>query len=105
VITEPAHYSLEAAASSVNLVRGGTARITVNIKRAPGYHEAIRFSFEKLPPGLTSEECVSAPDATQAVITLHASAEAVVGRQRGIILGESASGESQEAAKISLVVD
>jgi hypothetical protein len=103
VVTEPAHYSLEAAASAVNLVRGGTAEVKVNIKRADDFAEPIRFSLENLPAGISADEAVSSK--TDVTITLRAAGDAEIGRQRVIILGRTNSGESQEAPRVNLVVD
>jgi len=103
VITEPAHYSLEAAASAVNLVRGGAARVNVNIKRAANFADAIKFSFENLPEGVVAEEASSST--AEAILTLRAAETAPTGRQRIIILGRTDSGETQEAPRITLVVD
>lgn len=106
VVTEAAHYSLEAAATSVNLVRGGTASVVVTIKRADGFVEPVAFSFENLPEGVTAEETVSAVGAGEASLVLRARPDTKAGRvARFLILGKAASGEVQEAAKIALVVD
>ena len=99
-------FLLEAEASTVPLVRGGSAEFNVSIQRTPGFHDSVDFSFENLPAGVTAHEVVSPPDATSVNIRLQAAKDAPPARSsRLAILGRSAGGQVQEAPKITVVVD
>jgi hypothetical protein len=103
VIEKPL-FALEAAVSTVNLVRGGAVEFAVNITRAEGFAEPVTFWFENLPEGVTAEETTAS--GSRAAVRLRAAADARTGRSaRVIILGKAAGGQVQAAPKISLVVD
>ena len=105
-VVEKPRFALEAASNNINLVRGGSAEVVVNIQRAAGFTEEIRFRIENLPPGITADPVTAAGDAARATLRLQASPEAPAGRApRVSILGSSADGEVQQAPRIGLVVD
>ena len=54
-VIEKPQFSLEAAAETVHLVRGGTAEFQVSISRADGFSEPLHFFYENLPPGVTAQ--------------------------------------------------
>ena len=55
VVAEKPQFSLEAAVTTLNLVKGGTAEFAVGINRAGNFAAPIRFLFENLPDGVTAE--------------------------------------------------
>jgi len=106
-VAEKPQFSLEAAATTINLVKGGAAEFTVGIKRAEGFSAPIRFSFENLPAGVTAENLTAAGFDNNVKIRLRASTEAVAGRYSRIaILGQAEpGGQIQEAPKIGVTID
>jgi hypothetical protein len=106
-VAEKPRFSLEAAVTTLNLVKGGTAEFVVGIKRAEGFTAPIVFSFENLPAGVTAENLTAGGFDSNAKIRLKASAEAVAGRYSRIaILGQAEpGGQIQEAPKIGITID
>jgi hypothetical protein len=103
-VAEKPQFGLEATLNNVNLVRGGTAEVSVQITRRAGHAAEIRFSAENLPDGVTLEPVTSSGDSV--TLRFRASAEARLGRSpRVAILGTTSDGHVQEAPRISVVVD
>ena len=107
VVAEKPQFSLEAAVTTVNLVKGGTAEFVVGIKRAGGFTSAIRFSFENLPDGVTAENLRAGDMDDSVKIRLRASAETRAGRYSRIaILGQAEpGGQIQEAPRVGVTID
>ena len=105
-VVEKPQFSLEAAVTTLDLVKGGTAEFVVGIKRAENFASPIRFSFENLPPGVTAENLTAAATDTSVKIRLKASAETAAGRYtRVAILGTADGGQTQEAPKVGITVN
>ena len=102
-VVERPHFSLECAASSLNLVRGGTATLKVSITRQPGFQDTLTFSADNLPPGVAMEQIDSA--AGEATLRFRAAQDAAIGRAARVSLAGSAGGQTHAAPKISLLVD
>jgi len=107
VVAEKPLFSLEAAVTTLNLVKGGTAEFVVGIKRAGNFKAPIRFSFENLPDGVTAENLTAGATDDSAKIRLKASAEVKAGRYSRIaILGQAQpGGQIQEAPKVGITID
>jgi hypothetical protein len=106
VVIDKPRFSLEAAADTVNLVRGGTAAFQVAISRGEGFSEAIQFTLENLPAGVSAHQVPSSRDAPSVTIQLTAAKDARPGRfSRVAILGRAESGEVQQAPHITVVLD
>jgi len=107
VVAEKPQFSLEAAVTTLNLVKGGTAEFVVGIKRAAGFTAPIRFSFENLPDGVTAENLTAAGMDDSVRIRLRASAETIGGRYSRIaILGQAEpAGQIQEAPRVGITID
>jgi len=103
VAAEKPQFSLECAATSVNLVRGGTADLKVMIRRRKDFSEPLRLRAQNLPNGVTIES-ESASGGTGS-IRFRASADATLGRAARVAVIGEAGGQQQEAPKISLLVD
>ncbi len=68
-VTEPSDIVVELSTTSVTLAPGGTAKIDVNVKRAPGYTKPVTLDVylrhlgtiygNPLPPGVTLDEGAS----------------------------------------------
>jgi hypothetical protein len=106
VVIDKPRFSLEAAADTVNLVRGGTAEFQVAISRVGEFSEPLKFTLENLPDGVTARQAASPPDAPSVTIQLTAAKDARPGRfARVAILGRAKGGEVQEAPHITVVLD
>jgi uncharacterized membrane protein len=103
-VAEKPQFALEATLNNVNLVRGGTVEVPVQITRRAGHAGEIRFSAENLPDGVTLEPVTSSGESV--TLRFRASVEARLGRApRVAILGTTTDGHVQEAPRISVVVD
>jgi hypothetical protein len=106
-VVEKPQFSLEAAVTTLDLVKGGTAEFVVGIKRAENFTAPIRFSFENLPPGVTAENLTAAGADSSVRIRLKASVETPAGRYtRVAILGRAGEeGQIQEAPKVGITIN
>ncbi len=108
-ITEPVYFNLEAGATQVPLVRGGSAEFTVTAKRREGFKTAIALVVENLPTGVTAEEIQIREDGNHAVVKLKASEAAKVGRYLDVaIVGKARVGDHEDieqAPRITLKID
>lgn len=102
-VVEKPSFSLEAAATSINLPRGGSAVIPVMIRREPGFSAPISFKIENLIPGITMEPATSTTDRVE--IKLAASADVPRGRVTRVAVLGIAGSEQQEAPRINIQVD
>jgi hypothetical protein len=103
VIAEKPLFSLECAATSVNLVKGGTAELKVMLRRAPEFSGALRFHAENLPAGITLEGANE--EAEIATLRFRAAPTVVAGRVPRIVIAATGAGQTNMAPKISFVVD
>jgi Bacterial pre-peptidase C-terminal domain len=108
-VVDPAQFSLESAASTVYLVRGGTAEFGVKVARKAGFAAPLRVTAENLPPGVAIREVDMIDEGRMARITLTASADAVSARVPNLtIIGtaEVAGRKTSVAApRVSLQLD
>ena len=102
-VVERPLFSLECAASSLNLVRDGTATLKVSITRQPGFQDPLTFSAANLPAGVAMEQVDSG--AGEATLRFRAAKDAASGRAARVSLTGTAGGQTQAAPKISLLVD
>lgn len=102
-VAEKPLFSLECAATAVNLVRGGTAELKVMIRRRDGFTEPVQLRALNLPAGVTIE----APPAGSGLGTmrLRAAPDARLGRAARVAVTGEGGGQMQEAPKISVLVD
>jgi hypothetical protein len=103
VVAEKPLYSLECASTSLNLVRGGTASLKVMVRRQADFTADIHFSAENLPSGVSLDAVEATPDL--ATLRFKATADAQLGRAARISILGRASGQLQEAPRISFLVD
>ena len=75
-VVDPPQFSLESAASTVYLVRGGTAEFGVKVARKNGFAAALNLTAENLPKGVVIQEVELIDEGRMARITLQASADA-----------------------------
>jgi IPT/TIG domain-containing protein len=108
-ITEPVYFNLEAGATQVPLIRGGSAEFTVTAKRREGFKTPIILTLENLPSGVTAEAAQIREDGKHAVVKLNANEKANAGRYLNIVIvGKAKAGEREEieqSPRISLKID
>ncbi|MBI3697103.1 MAG: PPC domain-containing protein [Acidobacteria bacterium] len=104
-VVEKPRFALEAASTTVNLVRGGSAEVMVQIERGAEGMGEIRFWLENLPIGVTADAAVAPADAKNVRIRLRASQQAPRGRASRVAILGSGDRQVQEAPRISIVVD
>lgn len=102
-VAEQPSFSLEAAVTSVNLPRGGSAVIPVMIRREAGFDQPIAFRLENLTAGIGAEPVSSSADSVQIKVT--AANGAPRGRVTRVAVLGVAGGEQQEAPRINIQVD
>jgi len=102
-VVEKPLFSLEALATSVALVRGGSAEVKLAVRRQAGFSEPLRFRAENLPEGV--ELKAEPAEGDSAMVRLVASPQAALGRAARVAILGLAGGQQQEAPKISVVVD
>lgn len=105
VVSERPLFALEAEATRVNLVRGGSVDVPVQIQRAKDFGADIQFHIEGLPPGVAAEPLIAQDGLTNVKIRLTASSSAAIGRTKEIAVIGVAEGHVEEAPIISIQVD
>lgn len=104
-VAQKPNFSLEAAASVINVPRGGAARVPVSIRREPGFQSPITFHLENLPEGVIVEKATAVAGQDAVEILVRADSRAPEARApRTAILGVAGS-EQQEAPRITIIVN
>lgn len=108
-VVEPPLFSLESAASTVYLVRGGTAEFGVRVARRPGFLSPLTLSAENLPSGVWIDGVELIDEGRMARVTLKADAQASPARVSNLaIIGSLEQGGRKvrvAAPRISLQLD
>lgn len=108
-VVEPARFSLESAASTVYLVRGGTAEFGVKVARRPGFASPLNLTAENLPQGVAIQEVELIDEGRMARVRLKASAEAASARVPNLAIIGTAEAEGRKysvaAPRVSLQLD
>jgi hypothetical protein len=105
VVTERPLFVLEAEVTRVNLVRGGTVDIPVQIQRANDFAADVEFHVDGLPPGVTARPVIAHDGQSNVKIRLNADSSAATGSTKEIALIGVAQGHVEEAPAISIQVD
>lgn len=108
-VVEPPDFSLEPAASTVYLVRGGTAEFGVKVARRADFTESLSLAAENLPAGVSIERVDLIDDGRMARITLKADAQASPARIPNVAIIGVAEKQGRKltatAPRISLQLD
>jgi Bacterial pre-peptidase C-terminal domain len=108
-VVESPQFSLESAASTVYLVRGGTSEFGVRVTRRPDFRQPLTLAAENLPPGVSIEGIELIDEGRMARVTLRAAVEAAPVRVPNLaIIGSAEQGGrkfSTAAPRISLQLD
>jgi hypothetical protein len=83
VVVEESPFAVHVVPPAAPLVPDGTLDVTVQVRRAEGFTEALDVSFPSLPPGVEAPTSVQVPaDKTEVVVTLVGHPPAEVGEWR-----------------------
>ncbi|MSV31614.1 MAG: hypothetical protein EXQ57_03755 [Bryobacterales bacterium] len=104
-VAQKPNFSLEAAVSSVNIPRGGSARIPLTIRRETDFLAPIVLALDNLPPGVTMDALTVSSGQETAEITIRAAQSAIESRSPHVAILGAANGERQEAPRISVLVN
>jgi Bacterial pre-peptidase C-terminal domain len=108
-VVDPPRFSLESAASTVYLVRGGTAEFGVKMARKNGFAAPLSLTAENLPQGVAIQEVEMIDEGRMARITLKASADAASARIPNLAIIGTAEVEGKKysvaAPRVSLQLD
>jgi hypothetical protein len=108
-VVDPARFSLESAASTVYLVRGGTAEFGVKVARKPGFAAPLSLTAENLPQGVAIQEVELIDEGRMARVTLKASADAASARVPNLAIIGTTEVEGKKysvaAPRVSLQLD
>ena len=102
-VVEQPLFSLECAATAVNLARGGTATLKVGVTRSDGFEGRLTFAAMNLPPGVTMELVDDGP--LESTLRFRAAAGVPAVRAARVSISGSGGGQTHAAPKISLLVD
>jgi hypothetical protein len=92
-VTEEAPYSFELVQPQLSLSKNGELALQVNVKRKPGFNEALEFQCDWTPPGVHSEPTVTIPEGqSQAVMKLNADGNVKPGTWKMAITASTTGG-------------
>jgi hypothetical protein len=108
-VVDPARFSLESAASTVYLVRGGAAEFGVRVARQSGFAAPLSLTAENLPQGVVIQEVELIDEGRMARVRLKASADAASARVPNLAIIGTAELEGRKysvaAPRVSLQLD
>jgi len=108
-VVDPARFSLESAASTVYLVRGGTAEFGVKVARKTGFAAPLSLTAENLPPGVAIQGVELIDEGRMARVRLKASADAASARVPNLAIIGTVEVEGRKysvaAPRVSLQLD
>jgi Peptidase M66 len=95
-------FKLSLDASSVNLMQGDDADLTVKLERLDGFEDAVAVSLKDLPADVSVSPAVLTIPATASSLTVHLSASSTASIATGKVTVEAVSGELQESVSLNL---
>jgi Peptidase M66 len=95
-------FKLSLDASSLNLMQGDDADLTVNLERLDGFEDAVSLSLKDLPADVSVSPAVLTIPATASSLTVHLSASGTASIATGKVMVEAVSGALQESAPLNL---
>jgi hypothetical protein len=79
-VTEPAPFTIELVPPQIPLSQSGELAMQVNLKRRPGFNEAVDYQFDWSPPGVQAQPTVTIPEGESfSILRLFASPSAQPG--------------------------
>lgn len=108
-VVEPPLFSLESAATTVYLVRGGSVEFGVRVARRPEFNLPLEITMENLPAGVSVDKVEMIDEGRMARVTLSAAESAAQTRVPDLVILGRALAHPQRPAesspRISLQVD
>jgi Peptidase M66 len=95
-------FNLSLDSSSLNLMQGDDADLTINLERLDGFQDAVALSFQGLPTDVTASPEVLTIPATASSMTVHLTASDTASIAMGKVMVEGISGTLQESASLNL---
>jgi Peptidase M66 len=95
-------FKLSLDASSLNLMQGDDADLTVTLERLDGFEDAVSLSLKDLPADVSVSPAVLTIPATASSLTVHLSASGTASIATGKVMVEAVSGALQESAPLNL---
>jgi Peptidase M66 len=95
-------FNLSLDSSSLNLMQGDDADLTVNLERLDGFEDAVALTLKGLPADVTASPDVLTIPATASSLTVHLSASGTASIATGKVTVEAVSGALQESASLNL---
>ena len=86
--TQPG-FQLEVASDLLNVERGASGKLTVQVHREGGFKEPVTLAVEGLPPGVDVAELVVAPNQNRGELLVKPAATATIGPSRIRVVGRS----------------
>ena len=82
-------FQLEVAAELLNVERGGTGKLVVQVNREGGFQEPVTLAVEGLPAGVEVAELVVAPNQNRGELQVKPAAAAAIGPARVRVVGRA----------------
>ncbi|MBC8137952.1 MAG: pre-peptidase C-terminal domain-containing protein [Fibrella sp.] len=98
-------FALTATPDAVNLLPGGTAAVTVEVKRRENIAGPITVSVRDLPAGVTTLPCTIPPDHDRATLVFRAEPTAAINAQPVIVEGTYTGADGKPTVRRALPVD
>jgi Peptidase M66 len=95
-------FNLSLDSTSLNLMQGDDADLTINLERLDGFEDAVALSLKDLPADVTASPAVLTIPATASSLTVHLTASGSASIATGKVTVEGVSGALQESASLNL---
>jgi hypothetical protein len=95
-------FNLSLDSTSLNLMQGDDADLTINLERLDGFEDAVAVSLKDLPADVTVSPVVLTIPASASSLTVHLSASGNASIVTSKVMVEAVSGALQESASLNL---
>lgn len=95
-------FNLSLDSSSMNLMQGDDADVTINLERLDGFKDAVAVTLKDLPDDITASPELLTISATASSLTVHLTASDTASIATGEVTVEGISGTLQESASLNL---
>jgi Peptidase M66 len=95
-------FNLSLDSTSLNLMQGDDADLTINLERLDGFEDAVAVSLKDLPADVTVSPAVLTIPASASSLIVHMSASGNASIATGKVMVEGISGALQDSASLNL---
>jgi Peptidase M66 len=95
-------FNLSLDSTSLNLMQGDDADLTIKLERLDGFKDAVAVSLKSLPADVTVSPAVLTIPATASSLTVHLSASGTASIATSKVMVEAVSGALQKSASLNL---